>query len=302
MNEGREHLQVGENGKRDSVGGPLEHRRGGMTTEGLCDASHDATGSHGPSVEADLVTVQLRRLAALTCSTPRDEWTTPTLGVLLAGADAWPGEMGQLARALRDAVPCTDSTWHLPSQESVKQWPDAAAPAGSGWAKGGTGVTEQRTASTCDPLSTVEAVLRSEGGPLSAERLLKATEVQLDKRALQKLLSLDDRFTRASRRTWALAEWGHDVFKSPSDLIGELVDAHGGRAPVVDVVRVLTDDYGYQENSAKNFISQPPFTSRNGFVRRRGVLSSRKETSAPPPIAADHVPSVDDLIDSIGLD
>ncbi|MFE6690052.1 hypothetical protein ACFVFQ_26685 [Streptomyces sp. NPDC057743] len=254
-------------------------------------------------METDPLIVQLRRLAALTCSTPQDEWTIPTLGVVLARADAWPGELGRLARALRDAVPCTDSTWHLPSKEAAEQWwPDAAAPAGSGSAKGATEVTEQRTASSRDPLGTVEAALRSEGRPLSTEKLLCVAKVQLDRRALKELLSLDERFTRASRRTWALADWGRDVYKSPGDLIGELVDAHGGQVPVAEVVRVLTDDYGYQENSAKNFISQPPFTSRNGFVRRRGVLGTRKETSRPSPLTADHAPSVDDLIDSIGLD
>ena len=117
-----------------------------------------------------------------------------------------------------------------------------------------------------------EAALHVLGAPATAEDIL-ATIGSDAGRSLDTLngkLSEDNRFVRASRRSWALRCWGITEYVGIAHAIGARIDAAGGSAAVTDVVADLLAAYpDIAETSIGTYLSTLEFVITAGVVRRR---------------------------------
>ncbi|MFE1320745.1 hypothetical protein [Kitasatospora phosalacinea] len=149
------------------------------------------------------------------------------------------------------------------------------------------------------------AALHEAGSPLTFPLLVAAMGADVNERSLKAQLPTDPRLMRTDVNAWALAEWGLRRYTTIKDLVVQEVDAAGGQLPVNQLVEVLTREFSIKESSLLQVASSPPFTSRNGVVRRLGdpVLD---EGTAPvgTPVRLERPEdgaSTDDLLDMMGL-
>ncbi|MFD7641821.1 hypothetical protein ACFV4P_14330 [Kitasatospora sp. NPDC059795] len=151
-------------------------------------------------------------------------------------------------------------------------------------------------------LNTVAAVLAAEGRPLSTAELKERTEMVIQLPYLKQKLDADPRFQRAAKDQWALSEWGMPVYKPMKELVADLVDQHDGAVEADEVVRLLVRDFGVKESSLRQVMSTPPFSVRDGQVRRLADIR-KEQVGGPGPDDHDYqdVPTVDDLIEDMGL-
>lgn len=116
-----------------------------------------------------------------------------------------------------------------------------------------------------------EAALHVLGAPATAEAIratIGADRIRLD--TLNGRLSEDDRFVRASRRTWGLRAWGLPEYAGIAHAVGVRIDAGGGQANVDDLVADLLrtiPDIG--ESSVRTFLDTLEFVINANVVRRR---------------------------------
>ncbi|MEX7469021.1 hypothetical protein AB4Z39_04840 [Mycobacterium adipatum] len=117
----------------------------------------------------------------------------------------------------------------------------------------------------------VEAVLHGLGAASSVEDIHAGLgEGVASVERVADLLSEDERFVRASRRTWSLSSWGGARYTSIVDAIGECVIAHGGRVRVDQVVSEVLDRFpDVAESSVRAYLQSLVFVQDSGFVRKR---------------------------------
>ena len=117
-----------------------------------------------------------------------------------------------------------------------------------------------------------EAALHVLGAPATAETILSTLGSSAGRSldTVNGTLSEDDRFVRASRRTWGLRCWGITEYAGIAHAIGARIDAGGGTAAVADVVEDLLSTYpDIAETSIRSYLSTLEFIVTAGVVRRR---------------------------------
>lgn len=113
------------------------------------------------------------------------------------------------------------------------------------------------------------AALYISGEPLRVEELLEKLPRKRSIRSLRNRLGVDERFVRVDVDAWGLAAWGEETYAGIRSAIGERVDALGGRVPVEDLVRSLTEQFSVAKTSVLSYAASPPYETRGGFVTRR---------------------------------
>ncbi|WP_073947937.1 hypothetical protein [Streptomyces kebangsaanensis] len=148
------------------------------------------------------------------------------------------------------------------------------------------------------------AVLEELGHPLDWPLLVNRMGPGVNVRSLKAQLSKDDRFVRSDVNSWALAQWGLRPYTSIKELIAQEVDWAGGSIPIDELVATLTLEFTIAAASVRVSASSPPFTARNGVVRRLSDVRAEddgEQPSAGSASSGDDGPSSDDLINLMGL-
>ncbi|MCH9701857.1 MAG: winged helix-turn-helix domain-containing protein [Actinomycetia bacterium] len=253
----------------------------------LADPAHREVGDHaeslrrhlGPYLPARVVEAELRGLGVQPNSEAAQvllhvagpymrcgQWVQSTVGR---------GGRAQAAAALdavfeREAAPRTESllqaltalgmpaevaSTYLESQVALRSFGDISVR----W----TGDTTANMA---------EAALHVLGAPATAEDILATigSDAGRSLATVNGTLSEDDRFVRASRRSWGLRCWGITEYAGIAHAIGARIDAAGGTASVTDVVDDLLAAYpDIAETSIGTYLSTLEFVITAGVVRRR---------------------------------
>ncbi|MBV1949362.1 hypothetical protein [Streptomyces sp. BV129] len=153
-------------------------------------------------------------------------------------------------------------------------------------------------------LDTVVQVLTDADRPLSTAELKECARLSMQLAYLKQRLDADPRFQRSAKDQWALTEWELPVYKPMKELVGDLIDTHGGAIDAEEVIRRLLRDFGVKEASLRQVMSSPPFTARGGVVRRLADVEAEQHTRTPDTDtepADDDAPTADDLIKGMGL-
>jgi hypothetical protein len=116
-----------------------------------------------------------------------------------------------------------------------------------------------------------EAALRVLGAPATAEALLDTIgSAAGDVANVNRVLSLDDRFVRATRRTWGLRAWGIQEYVGIAHAIGARIDAGGEQATITEVTADLLANYpDVSAASIRTYLGALEFITKAGAVRRR---------------------------------
>ncbi|MGD9620719.1 MAG: hypothetical protein AB7G47_10655 [Mycolicibacterium sp.] len=253
----------------------------------LADPAHREVSEHaaslrlrlGPYLPANAVEKELRELGVQPSSQAAQvllhvagpysrcgQWVENTAGC---------GGGAQVEAALdavfeRDAAPRTDSllqaltalgmpagiaSTYLESQVALRSFGDVSVR----W----TGDTTANMA---------EAALHVLGAPAAAETILATIGADAGRSldTVNGTLSEDDRFVRASRRTWGLRCWGITEYSGIAHAIGARIDAAGGTAKVTDVTEDLLASYpDIAQSSVRTYLSALEFIVTAGMIRRR---------------------------------
>lgn len=118
-----------------------------------------------------------------------------------------------------------------------------------------------------------EAALHLSGVPASAALIAATIGDNCHEKSVREVLWEDSRFTRATKQTWALRQWGIDEYTGVFSEIAARIDAAGGaistKALVDDMTAAFPD---VAESSVRTYLSAPGFVVDNGMVRRRTVV------------------------------
>ena len=117
-----------------------------------------------------------------------------------------------------------------------------------------------------------EAALHVLGAPATAEAILATinSDGGTSLKRVNAVLSMDDRFVRASRSTWGLRAWAIPEYAGIAHAIGDAIDAGGGKATVKEVMSDLRARYpDITESSIRSYVSTLEFITKRGVVRRR---------------------------------
>lgn len=142
---------------------------------------------------------------------------------------------------------------------------------GGQWVKWGTARADK-----------AEAVLHLRRTPASAEEIAVSLGEEELVQSIRQALYEDMRFTRASRRTWALRQWGLPEYSSIFNEIASRIDAAGGAIASKELLKGITEDLpDVAEASVKTYVSNSvAFVTEHGVVRRRSK-SEDWPTAAP---------------------
>lgn len=118
------------------------------------------------------------------------------------------------------------------------------------------------------------AALQVLGTPATAEAIHAtlgvADSMGISLERIKVVLSTHDRFSRTSRSTWGLCEWGVPEYVNIVHAIGELIDAAGGKASTTALVEELRARYSdISESSIRSYLATLAFVTKGGVVRRR---------------------------------
>ncbi|KUM79252.1 hypothetical protein [Streptomyces curacoi] len=153
-------------------------------------------------------------------------------------------------------------------------------------------------------LDSAAQALATAGHSLSTAELKQRARLTIQNAYLKQKLDADPRFQRSAKDQWALTEWDLPVYKPMKELVGDLVDRHGGSVDAEAVIHQLRNDFGIKEASLRQVMSSPPFTARGGVVRRLAEVEDPPAPSShtcPTEVTDEDVPTADDLIKSMGL-
>lgn len=130
---------------------------------------------------------------------------------------------------------------------------------GDKWVRWGTSAADK-----------AEAVLHVSETPASADLITAAIGENYHPRAVREALFGDHRFARATRRTWALRQWGLDEYAGVFGEIAKRIDAAGGTTSVAAVVSDMKARFpDIAEVSVRTYLAAPGFIVEDGLVRRR---------------------------------
>ncbi|MFE5257680.1 Lsr2 family DNA-binding protein [Streptomyces coelicoflavus] len=231
---------------------------------------------HGESLVETMMA--LSKLAAVS-------FAEETLGSLLLRSSELEGRIGRLVEQLLAATvdPQSETGWEI--YEGAPEESGSAHPSGFGTLK-----------------ERALKALRGAQCPLSLQRLAESMEGDVKTNSLRVQIAADDRFVRCDVDAWALAEWGMRPYRSIKDLVSEEVDLAGGEIAIKELVDKLTTQFSIKEITLRQVASSPPFTSRNGTVRRVVDLDGQRPASEQGEGEGRGNPSAVDLVRDMGLD
>lgn len=113
-----------------------------------------------------------------------------------------------------------------------------------------------------------EAALHLSGVPASAA--LIAATIGCHERNVRDALYSDPRFTRATKQTWALRQWGISEYTGVFAEIAARIDTAGGAISTKALVDDMTTTFpDIAESSIRSYLSAPGFLIDDALVRRR---------------------------------
>jgi len=133
-----------------------------------------------------------------------------------------------------------------------------------------------RTQSVGDRAASVLSIV---GSPMSPQEILDRLAIERSLGSLKNAMSVDDRFERVDRDSWALAEWGLESYAGVRTLVREEVARGGGQITLDTLVSRLTGKYSVTASSVVAYASAPPFEARGGVVR---LASADREIRKSP--------------------
>ncbi|MFJ4702515.1 histone-like nucleoid-structuring protein Lsr2 [Streptomyces sp. NPDC088768] len=144
--------------------------------------------------------------------------------------------------------------------------------------------------------------LREMQCPLSIQRLADCMDGKVNINSLRVQIASDRRFVRSDIDAWSLADWGLRPYRSVKDLISEELDLAGGEIPTEELVALLTTQFSIKEITLRQMASRPPFTSRNGTVRRLADLEGQNSVTVKDDAERPSESFAVDLVRDMGLD
>ncbi|MGW2766151.1 hypothetical protein [Streptomyces sp. NPDC001275] len=222
------------------------------------------------------------------------------LADLLRDGEELPEPLRSLLARTLTAVAGADS-WELPDDDALAGDDTADLADRSGADAGAENGVQRKTLT-----DRAFAVLNEAGHPLEGQLLVERTGPGVNIRSLKAQLPRDPRFVRSDVNSWALTEWGLRPYTTIKELIAQELDLADGSIPTDELVAILTREFTIAASSVRVTASSPPFTSRNGVVRRLSDVRREEKTEAPPSESGadssdDDGPSSDDLINLMGL-
>lgn len=146
------------------------------------------------------------------------------------------------------------------------------------------------------------ATLREMQCPLSIQRLADCMDGNVNINSLRVQIASDGRFVRNDVDAWSLADWGLRPYRPIKDLISEELDLAGGEIPTEKLVTLLTTQFSIKEITLRQMASRPPFTSRNGTVRRQAELEGQNSVTVKDDAEQPSESFAVDLVRDMGLD
>ncbi|MEU8965863.1 histone-like nucleoid-structuring protein Lsr2 [Streptomyces sp. NPDC048491] len=146
------------------------------------------------------------------------------------------------------------------------------------------------------------AALREMQCPLSIQRLADCMDGKVNINSLRVQIASDRRFVRSDIDAWSLADWGLRPYRSIKDLISEELDLAGGEIPAEELVALLTTQFSIKEMTLRQMASRPPFTSRNGTVRRLADFEGHNSVTVKDDTEQPSQSFAIDLLRDMGLD
>ncbi len=115
-----------------------------------------------------------------------------------------------------------------------------------------------------------EAALHLSGAPATAAIIAATIGEECHEKAVRDVLYEDRRFTRATKRTWALRRWAIPEYTGLFSEIATRIDAHRHPISTKTIIDDLTAAFpDVAESSIRSYLSAPGFVVESGTVRRR---------------------------------
>lgn len=115
----------------------------------------------------------------------------------------------------------------------------------------------------------VVSLLTLSGEPASAEELVERIGEGHNPRGVRNRLFEDERLVRVDKYRFALREWGMEEYSGIAEEIAQRIRAHGGEAPLDEVVHELVETFGVAEASVRAYAEAPMFVRDGNSVRLR---------------------------------
>lgn len=263
----------------------------------LADPAHQEVGEHaselgsrlGPYLPAGVVDLELRRNGI------QPDSQTARILLHVAGPYArngqWVESTASPAGGRAAAAAAVDDVFHRDAAPHAADLLHALTkvgmPTGMALTYLETHVTLRRFGDMCvrwtgdTAANMTEAALHVLGTPATPEDILATIgpEAGANLANINSALSHSQRFTRATRRTWALSAWGIPEYAGIARAIGAYIDACGGKVSTAELVRDLCDRYpDISEASIRIYLGALEFVTTGAVVRRR------KKADAWPPV------------------
>lgn len=123
------------------------------------------------------------------------------------------------------------------------------------------------------------AILSMHGEPMSAQEIVNRFRYERTTGSLKNAMSIDDRFERVDRDSWALREWGMEAYGSIRSVIRKELAKSDGAIDIDTLVERITGTYSVTSNSVIAYASTPPFELREGVVQ---AAAGSRENRKPP--------------------
>lgn len=124
------------------------------------------------------------------------------------------------------------------------------------------------------------SILEVVGEPMTVDDIVERMNVERNPRSVANALGSDDRFVRADRAMWALAEWGVEEYTTIRNLMARAIDANGGQIALVDLVEQVAGRYDVSPASVQTYAASGEFELEQGVVRRRLRRGTAQKTPA----------------------
>ena len=110
------------------------------------------------------------------------------------------------------------------------------------------------------------AALASLGRPATSEEVGEVAGLQ-GNRSLPNFLSAEPFIVRATRNTWAFAEWVESAYTGIAEEIARRIERDGGETDVAALVTELPERFGVSETSVRTYLATSRFVVEDGQAR-----------------------------------
>lgn len=122
-------------------------------------------------------------------------------------------------------------------------------------------------------------ILEAAGAALTVDEIVDRMDRDRSPRTVSSALAGDDRLVRAEDGGWSLAEWGTEEYATIRRQIARLIDDHGGRVDLAEVVADIVARFPVSTASVQTYAASGDFEVSGGQVRRR----RRRSVESRPP-------------------